>query len=105
MRIGDASFGADVTIRASAHAVDAVVATARLDSVEVAGPVRAHRSGRGVTLMFPIRYPAKHNCVATVTTTVAIWNGGSLLEGGGALDGPCAEQGHQAAAFVFRRKR
>src|SRR5206468_6654430 len=75
-----------------------------IDSVQIIGPVSARRSGRGVTVGFPLAYPAKRGCTATLTMTLQLWNGGRLLEGGGTFDGTCAERGHQDAAFVFRRR-
>lgn len=99
MHIGDAAFGMGFTL---AIAGDSVSATVRLDSVLV-GPVTAQRSGRGVTVSFPLYYPGKGGCSATIRTTVELWNGGRLLDGGGTFDGACASNGHQEAAFVFRR--
>jgi hypothetical protein len=75
-----------------------------MDSVTITGPIAAHRNGRTVTVSFPLVYPAKHGCTATITTALSLWNGGTLLEGAGTLDGPCADRGHQDAAFVFRRQ-
>jgi quinoprotein glucose dehydrogenase len=100
MHIGDARFGMSIALDTAGGSV---TARARLDSVQITGPVTARRDGRGVTISFPLFYPAKQNCSATVTTTLEVWNGGKLLEGGGAFDGSCAERGHQEAAFVFRR--
>jgi hypothetical protein len=71
--------------------------------MDTPGPVTTRRAGRTVTVSFPIRYPAKDNCTATITTTLSLWNRGTLLEGDGSVDGPCAEGRHQDAAFVFRR--
>lgn len=101
MHIGDARFGMAVTL----HTSDvSVTASASLDSISITGPVTARRAGRGISISFPLLYPSKHNCTATLTTTLELWNGGKLLEGGGTFDGPCAEHGHQEAAFVFRRR-
>ena len=100
MHIGDARFGMRVTLHSAGGSV---TASAQLDSIEITGPVTARRSGREVTVSFPLRYAAKNNCTGTLATTLALWNGGSLLEGGGTFDGPCADRGHQEAAFVFRR--
>ena len=102
MHIGDARFGMAVTLRGAG---DSLVATPRLDSVQITGPVRARRRGRGVEVSFPLLYPPKNNCTAVLTTTLELWNGGTLLEGGGTFDGPCADRGHQEAAFIFRRRR
>jgi quinoprotein glucose dehydrogenase len=102
MHIGDARFGMVVNLHALG---DSLVATARLDSVQITGPVTARRSGRGVTVSFPLLYPSKNGCTAVITTTLEQWNSGSLLEGGGSLDGACADRGHQEAAFVFRRRQ
>ncbi len=99
MHIGDATFGMGLTLAVAGEVVNATV---RLDSVLV-GPVTAQRSGRGVTVSFPLYYAAKAGCSATLRTTVELWNGGQLLEGGGTFDGECASNGHQEAAFVFRR--
>ena len=99
MHIGDAAFGMGLTLDIAGDSVTAIV---RLDSVLV-GPVTAQRSGRGVTVSFPLSYPGKGGCSATIRTTVELWNGGQLLEGGGTFDGACASNGHQEAAFVFRR--
>ena len=82
---------------------DSLTASVRVDSVQLTGPVTAQWSGRGITIAFPIMYPAKHHCTATLRATLELWNGERLLEGGGAVDGPCADGGHQDAAFVFRR--
>jgi hypothetical protein len=101
MHIGDARFGMRLVLRSVG---DSVAAEAQLDSIDITGPVTARQSGRGVTVSFPFHYAAKQNCTGTVTTTVSLWNGGSLLEGGGTLDGPCADRGRQDAAFVFRRE-
>ena len=79
--------------------------TARLDSIQITGPVTVRRSGRGVAISFPLRYPSKQDCSAVLTTTLELWNGGTLLEGGGTFDGACADRGHQEAAFVFQRRR
>jgi quinoprotein glucose dehydrogenase len=97
MRVGDARFAMHLDLGPSADV--------RVDSVDIAGPVTTRRAGRAVTIAFPIRYAAKNNCVATITTTLSLWNRGTLLEGGGSIDGPCAEGQHQDAAFVFRRVR
>lgn len=100
MHIGDARFGMGITLRTSGASL---VANARLDSVQITGPVMARHAGRGVTISFPLLYPSKHNCTATLTTTLELWNGDKLLEGSGTFDGRCADRGHQEAAFVFRR--
>ena len=100
MHIGDARFGMRTAVR---PAGDSLTASAQLDSVTITGPVTARRSGRGVTIAFPFRYPAKHDCTATLSMTVELWNSGRLLEGSGTVDGSCADHGHQDAAFVFRR--
>jgi hypothetical protein len=100
IRIGDARIGMRIGVRPMG---DSVTATAQLDSVTITGPVTTRRSGRGVTIEFPFRYPAKHDCTATLSMTLELWNGGRLLEGSGTVDGPCADGGHQDAAFVFRR--
>ena len=60
---------------------------------------------RAFDIAFPIVYPPKNNCTATIAFDVELWNAGTLLEGGGTIDGPCAEHGHQDVAFVFRRRR
>ncbi len=99
MHIGDARFGMDLTLQPSG---DSLVASVRMDSVSITGPIVARRSGRGVTISFPLFYAGKHKCSGTLSTTLALWNGGTLLEGGGNFDGPCADRGHQEAAFVFR---
>ncbi len=101
MHIGAAHFGMSVTLRTPG---DSVSASAQLDSVEITSPVTAHQNGRTVTIAFPFRYPAKDNCTATVTAALALWNGGTVLEGSGTLDGPCADHQHQDAAFVLRRR-
>jgi quinoprotein glucose dehydrogenase len=100
MHIGDARFGMRVTIHTAG---DSAAASAQLDSVDITGPVTARRTGRGVTVSFPLRYGGKNSCTATLATTLALWNGGRLLEGDGTFDGPCADRGHQEAAFVFHR--
>jgi hypothetical protein len=102
IHIGDARGGMHVELR---PAGDSLVATAQFDSVTLTGPVTVRRKGREVTLAFPFHYPAKHDCTATLAMTLALWNGGRLLEGGGTVDGPCADHGHQDAAFVFERPR
>jgi quinoprotein glucose dehydrogenase len=101
MHIGDARFGMQVTLQAIG---DSVAAAVQMDSVTITGPIGAHQSDRTVSISFPLLYPAKHACTATVTTALSLWNGGTLLEGGGRFDGPCADRGHQDAAFVFRRE-
>ena len=100
MHIGDARFQMAVTLSTLG---DSLAAAVRLDSVEITGPVRVHPAGRGVTISFPLFYAAKHRCTATISTTLELWNGRTVLEGGGTFDGPCASDGHQEAAFVFRR--
>ena len=100
IHIGDARGGMHVALRPTG---DSFAATAQLDSVLLTGPVTAQRRGRGVTIAFPFRYPAKHNCTGLLSMTLELWNGGRLLEGSGTIDGPCADGGHQDAAFVFRR--
>ena len=100
MRIGDAQFGMSVGMRSKGATISA---SARLDSVQITGPVTARRDSGGVTLSFPLRYPSKHDCTATLRTKLEPWNGGKLLEGSGTLDGACADRGHQDAAFVFER--
>ncbi len=102
MRVGGARFPMTLTLRNTATAPSAA---AHLDSMRVGAPVTATTAGRGVRIAFPIVYPAKNNCTATIDLTLAAWNSGSLLEGSGTVDGPCADRGHQDAAFVFRRKR
>jgi hypothetical protein len=79
-------------------------ATVTIDSMRISAPVKATRDGRGVRISFPFVYPAKNNCTGTVTFAPALWNAGVLLEGAGTVEGPCAEHGHQDAAFVFRRR-
>jgi quinoprotein glucose dehydrogenase len=101
LHVGDARPGIDVGLRVTG---DSFAASARLDSVRLTGPVTAERRGRGVAIAFPIIYPAKHHCTATISATLEVWNGGRLLEGAGAVDGPCADNGHQDAAFVLRRR-
>jgi hypothetical protein len=101
MRVGDARFGMHLGIQQSSG--DPITVRVRVDSVDITGPVTTRRAGRSVTLSFPIRYAAKDNCTATITTTLSLWNHGTLLEGDGSVDGPCAEGQHQNAAFVFRR--
>ena len=101
MHIGDARFAMGLALRAAG---DSFTASVSIDSVQIIGPVSARRSGRGVTVGFPLAYPAKQGCTATLTMTLQLWNAGRLLEGGGTFDGTCAERGHQDAAFVFRRR-
>ena len=101
IHIGDARSGMSVSLRTVG---DSMAAEARLDSVQITGPVTARRQGQAVTVSFPIFYPAKQNCTAVVTTTLELWNRGTLLEGGGSVNGACADHGHQNAAFVFRRR-
>jgi len=100
MRVGAGRPAIRLTLCASG---DSLTASVRVDSVQLTGPVTAQWSGRGITIAFPIMYPAKHHCTATLRATLELWNGERLLEGGGAVDGPCADGGHQDAAFVFRR--
>lgn len=100
MHIGDARFGMKVRIDGAADSVRAAV---QLDSVQITGPVHARRAGRGVTVSFPIFYAPKNNCTAVFDIDLELWNAGTLLEGTGTFDGPCASDGHQQAAFVFRR--
>src|SRR4029077_2693284 len=100
IRIGDARGGMRIGLHPGG---DSASATAQLDSVTITGPVAVRRSGRAVTLTFPFRYPAKHDCTATLAATLELWNAGRLLEGSGTIDGSCADDGHQDAAFVFRR--
>ena len=101
MRVGSARFAMRVTLAKVSASPTAAV---RMDSVRISGPVTAARAGRAVRISFPIVYPAKNDCTATIALEVSLWNAGSLLEGGGTVDGPCAERGHQDAAFVFRRR-
>jgi quinoprotein glucose dehydrogenase len=99
-RVGDARVGMSVSLAAQG---DSLAVTVRQDSVEITGPATARRRGRAVAIAYPIRYPAKRNCTATISATLELWNGGRLLEGVGAVDGPCADNRHQEAAFVLRR--
>ena len=100
MHIGDARFGMDVRLDSVG---DSLRGTARLDSLQITGPVLAGRHGRGVTISFPILYARKNSCTGTIKIDLELWNAGTLLEGTGSFDGPCASGGHQLAAFVFRR--
>jgi outer membrane protein assembly factor BamB len=97
MHIGDARFGMSVTL------TDSLQASVEMDSVEITEPVRAEREGRGVVLSFPIFYSGKGKCTANFRIELELWNGGTQLEGTGTFDGQCASDGHQTAAFVFRR--
>ena len=101
MHIGDAKFGMDVRLGRTG---DALTAGVRMDSVEITGPVRAERSGRGVVISFPIYYSQKAKCAGSFRIELELWNRGTQLEGTGSFDGPCASHGHQDAAFVFRRQ-
>jgi quinoprotein glucose dehydrogenase len=100
MRVGSARFAMRMTLSNGSPPTAAV----RMDSLRINGPVTATRAGRSVRISFPIVYPPKNNCTATIALDVSLWNRGSLLEGGGTVDGPCADRGHQDAAFVFRRR-
>ena len=100
MHIGDARFGMTIGLAAKG---DSFASTVRMDSVAITGPVVTNRSGRGVVLSFPIYYAAKTKCTGVFRIELELWNGGTLLEGTGTFDGPCASDGHQTAAFVFRR--
>ncbi len=100
-RIGGARFAMSVTLR---NATTAPTATLSVDSLRVAGPVTTTRDARAVRITFPIVYPPKNNCTATITASLELWNAGTALEGSGAIDGPCAEHGHQDVALVFRRR-
>ena len=82
MHIGNARFGMHVTLGGTG---DSVATAVRMDSVTITGPVVVHRSGRTVTISLPLLYPAKHACTATITTALSLWNGGTLLEGGGSF--------------------
>jgi hypothetical protein len=101
MRVGGASFRMNVTLRGTAATP---TATVQIDSIRVTGAITATRTGRSIRIAFPFLYPPKNNCTGQVSLTVALWNAGKLLEGNGAVDGACAERGHQDAAFVFRRR-
>ncbi|MDQ6737018.1 MAG: pyrroloquinoline quinone-dependent dehydrogenase [Gemmatimonadota bacterium] len=100
MHIGDARVRMKLSLQTAGGITSA---RAGLDSVQITAPVTVRRDSRGVTISFPLRYPAKHDCTATLSATLDLWNGGKLLEGSGTLDGECADRGHQEAAFVFRR--
>jgi quinoprotein glucose dehydrogenase len=101
MRVGGASFRMNVTLRGTAATPTASV---QIDSIRVTGAITATPDGRAVRIAFPFLYPPKNNCTGQVSLTVALWNAGRLLEGNGAVDGACAERGHQDAAFAFRRR-
>jgi hypothetical protein len=101
MRVGGASFRMNVTLGGTAATP---TATVQIDSIRITGPVTTTRIGRSVRIAFPFLYPPKNNCTGQVSLTVALWNAGTLLEGGGAVDGACAERGHQDAAFSFHRR-
>ncbi len=101
MRVGGASFRMNVTLRS---ATATPTATVQIDSIRLTGAIVATRTGRSIRIAFPFLYPPKNNCTGQVSLTVALWNAGKLLEGNGAVDGTCAERGHQDAAFVFRRR-
>src|SRR5256712_12878833 len=100
MHIGDARFAMGLALRAAG---DSFTANVSIDSVQITGPVSARRNGRGVTVGFPLAYPAKRGCTATLTMTLQLWNGGGLRGGGGTVGGARAERGDQNAAFVVRR--
>jgi quinoprotein glucose dehydrogenase len=101
MRVGGGRFIMNVALH---DAATTPMATVRIDSLEITSPVSASRTGRAVRLSFPFRYPPKNNCTGNIAVTLALWNGATLLEGGGTIDGPCAERGHQDASFVLRRR-
>jgi len=101
LRVGGARFGMGLTLRGAATTPAASV---RLDSLRITGPITTTRAGRGVRFAFPFAYPPKNNCTGTIAVTLELWNGGTLLEGSGSIDGQCAEHGHQDAALVFRRR-
>jgi hypothetical protein len=101
MRVGGASFRMNVTLRGTAATP---TATVEIDSIRVTGAITSTRSGRSIRIAFPFLYPPKNNCTGQVSLTVALWNAGKLLEGNGAVDGACAERGHQDAAFAFHRR-
>jgi quinoprotein glucose dehydrogenase len=101
MRVGGASFRMNVTLRGTAATP---TATVEIDSIRVTGAITPTRSGRSIRIAFPFLYPPKNNCTGQVSLTVALWNAGKLLEGNGAVDGACAERGHQDAAFAFHRR-
>jgi hypothetical protein len=101
MRAGGGRFIMNVALHDGATTP---MATVRIDSLEITSPVSASRTGRAVRLSFPFRYQPKNNCTGNIAVTLALWNGATLLEGGGTIDGPCAERGHQNASFVLRRR-
>ena len=101
VRVGGASFRMSLTLGGAAANP---TATVQIDSIRISGPVTATRSGRAIQIAFPFVYPPKNSCAGDVRMTVALWNSGTLLEGGGAVDGPCAEHGHQDATFAFHRR-
>jgi hypothetical protein len=101
MRVGGASFRMKVTLLGTSATPTASVS---IDSIPISGPVTTTRAGRGVRVAFPFVYPPKNNCTGQVTLTVALWNAGTLLEGGGTVDGACAERSHQEATFTLRRR-
>jgi PQQ enzyme repeat len=100
MRVGGAQFKMTVAL---VNAATKTAATVNVNAVRISAPITVARAGRAVRISFPIVYAPKNNCTATVSMTLALWNGGKLLEGPGAVDGECAEHGHQDAAFAFRR--
>jgi quinoprotein glucose dehydrogenase len=101
MRVDGASFQMNLTLVGTAATP---TATIQIDSIRITGRITAVRTGRSVRIAFPFLYPPKNNCTGEVSLTVGLWNAGTLLEGRGALDGACAERGHQDAAFAFRRR-
>jgi hypothetical protein len=101
MRVGGASFRMNVTLRGTAATP---TATVHVDSIRITGAITATRTGRSIRIAFPFLYPPKNNCTGQVSLIAALWNAGTLLEGNGAVDGACAERGHQDAAFAFHHR-
>jgi quinoprotein glucose dehydrogenase len=101
MRVGGASFRMNVTLRGTAATP---TATVQVDSIRITGAITATRTGRSIRIAFPFLYPPKNNCTGQVSLIAALWNAGTLLEGNGAVDGACAERGHQDAAFAFHHR-
>src|SRR3989442_12594917 len=94
MHIGDARFAMGLALRAAG---DSFTANVSIDSVQIIGPVSARRSGRGVTVGFPLAYPAKRGCTATLTMTLQLWNGGRPLQGGRTSHGTPSRGGDPTA--------
>jgi len=101
LRVGGARIGLDLRISETGDSLTATIG--RIDSVQVIGPVVAHRAGRGLAMQFSFDYSERH-CTGSITAAGDLWNGGRLLEGDLDVTGACAGGGTQRGTFAVWRQ-